>query len=114
MNKVLSFIQKYDKRTHGQTHRRKAFYNLLTIFFGRRQEITSWFHDRIKASGGKDKTDIDKKKTGGNKTKLEVTRTSQFPGGRSHSWDQQSGRVGEILNMFDILPTQHGKPGNYN
>ena len=29
--------------------------------------------------------------------------TGRFPGGRSHSPDAKSWRVGEISNMFDIL-----------
>ena len=39
--------------------------------------------------------------------------TGRFPGEQSYSLDQESGRVGEILNMFDILPTHHDKLGNY-
>ena len=82
---------------------------------------TSRFHDRIRIKVTRTKNVIDKNKTGSDKTKLkmirtrwEVTRTSQFPGERSHSWGQESGSVGEISNMFDILPTQLDKPGNYN
>ena len=39
---------------------------------------------------------LDKDKTGSDKTRLEVTRTSRFPGGQSHCQDEESGRVGEI------------------
>ena len=38
----------------------------------------------------------------------------RFPGGRSHSQDQEWWRFSEISNMFDILPTHHDKPGNHN
>ena len=41
-------------------------------------------------------------------------KTGRFPGGQCHGQDQGSGRIGEISNLFDILPTQHDKPGNYN
>ena len=48
------------------------------------------------------------------KTRREVTRTSRFPGSRIQGRDQESGRVGEISNMFDIFPTHRPKVGNYN
>ena len=32
-----------------------------------------------------------------------MTRTRQFPGGQSHVWEQESGRGGEISNMFDFF-----------
>ena len=47
-------------------------------------------------------------------TTREVTKRSWFPAGWSHGWKQESGRVGEISKMFDILLTLRDKPGNYN
>ena len=51
-------------------------------------------------------SNLDKDKTGSDKTRLEVirtrrevTRTSHFPGGRTHSQDQESGRAGGKSNM---------------
>ena len=38
-------------------------------------------------------------------------QTRQLPGGRSHGWDEEIGRVGEISNIFDILLNHHVKPG---
>ena len=52
--------------------------------------------------------------TGVHRTRLEVIRTSWFPGGWSHGQEQESGRVSEISNMFDILVTHCNKPENYN
>ena len=40
--------------------------------------------------------------------------TGLLPGVRSHSMDAELWRVSEISNMFDILPIQSDKPGNYN
>ena len=40
--------------------------------------------------------------------------TGCLPGGWSHGPDTESGRVGEISNMFDIMLIHHGKPGNLN
>ena len=42
---------------------------------------------------------------------LEVTMTGQrltrqLPGGLSHGLDEELGRVSEISNMFDTLPTR--------
>ena len=48
------------------------------------------------------------------KTRWGVTRTSLLLDGWSHSQDQDSGRVREISNMFDIFTTHHNMPGNYN
>ena len=45
-------------------------------------------------------------------TRHRQTRQNGFQ--QSHGWDQESGRVGEISNMFHILLTHHDKPGNYN
>ena len=47
-------------------------------------------------------------------TSREVTRTRLLPGGRSLGREKESGRVGEISNMFDFLPTLPDRPGNYN
>ena len=41
----------------------------------------------------KDKTGSDKHKTGTEETRLEVTRTSRFPGGPSHGLKKESVRV---------------------
>ena len=40
--------------------------------------------------------------------------TGQFPGGQNHDLHQESRRVGEISNMFDILWIHCNKLGNYN
>ena len=48
------------------------------------------------------------------KTRQKVTTTSQFPGGWSHRRKHESGRVGEVLNMFDILPIHQNNPQNHN
>ena len=40
-------------------------------------------------------------------------RQDGFSGGWSQGPDTESGWVGEILSMFDILPIQH-KPGKCN
>ena len=37
--------------------------------------------------------------------------TGQFPGGQSHGPDTESGWVGEISNMFDILLIKQGQAG---
>ena len=46
MNEILRFMQKRDERTDGRTYVRKAFYNLPTTAFGRREIIivdhTKW------------------------------------------------------------------------
>ena len=39
------------------------------------------------------------------KKKVWRDKTGQFPGGWSLAWDQELGRVAEISNMFDSLPT---------
>ena len=47
-------------------------------------------------------------------TRREVTRTSLLPGGQSLGREQESGRLGEISNLFDFLPTLPERPRNYN
>ena len=54
---------------------------------------------------------MDKNKTRELRTRLEVTKTSRFSVGQSHGREQESGRVREISNMFDILLTLHDKLG---
>ena len=52
---------------------------------------------------------------GSDKTRQEVTRTSRLLGGGQRLGpEQESGRVGEISNMFDILLTLPDRPGNNN
>ena len=53
-------------------------------------------------------------KTGSVTDKSYRSTTTQFPGGQSHSLDAESWRVGELSNMFDIMPIRRDKPGNYN
>ena len=47
-------------------------------------------------------------------TRWEMNRMSRFPSGLGQGHEQESGRVGEISNMPDILPTLQDKPGNNN
>ena len=52
-------------------------------------------------------------------TRHEVTRKSRLSGGgggggQSLGREQESERVGEISNMFDISPTLPDRPGTYN
>ena len=41
-------------------------------------------------------------------------QTRQFIDGQSHGQYQELGRIGEISNIFDILPTCHDKLVDYN
>ena len=89
---------------------------------------TSCFHDRarqevnrtrrkvirIKAEVTKTRMEVTRTRRKVTRTSWEMTRTSWFPGGREHSWDKELGRIGEISNVFDILPTHHNKLGNRN
>ena len=100
MNEILRFMKKYDSHT---------------------REITTWFHDRIRLEVIRTTLELIRKRLEVIKTRLEVIRTRQdvnrtspFLGGQSHGRDQELDRVSEISNLFDILPTQHGKLGNYN
>ena len=96
---------------------------------------TSCFHDRARQEVNRTrrkvirrKPEVTKTRMEGTRTRMEVTRTrrkvtrtswemtrtSWFPGGLEHSWDKELGRIGEISNVFDILPTHHNKLGNRN
>ena len=84
MNEILRFRLKRDKRTHGRVHVVKVFYNVPTMPFGHRGEITSWFYDRLRL--GVIRTTLELIRTSS-----EVTRTN-WSVGQSQGRDQESAR----------------------
>ena len=70
-------------------------------------ELTSW-----EVLPDKMVTVQDKKGSASDKPQRPIT--GWLPGGQSQGPDTESGRIGEISNMFDILPIHCVKPGNYN